>query len=578
MDDAILYLSDELKLKAFELNYAKLEASTTPLNLDALRLCVRLLPDSVSEPHEKLRDLLLRRLRDERHDPEFYQIAEACTSNAAFAVVLFTTIHQDLAATAEPLHPCPTKPDALTSVLSEDYMHPTATLLRFLKCSFWLPPNSLHVLEPSLFRTLSAFVGTEGLTEAALDALSALLSLLSRRRHEPIYVANPGTEVPWLEVDSASGRFVLCQPIIDEWLWTAFKTLHPAHFETKSSNLYKVWFQWISQAVTDGLDPAGVYEDLYWARVRTGLLTGFADQRKYCLGIVRASLLAAQRDISTDTMRMQVSRRDVYIKAYDRYFSLYETIVLDRYANQIEACLPELSALFGPQSVVTASMATTLLSSGLDPQVQEGIRKIVGNWYFGFMSGSQSPLSKDFESLAEHTTFLVRGFLPWATQGSLFTSTMKATRMKTECKHGAALVTLITRFITSKYSHEGYRDELLVRILGFVLDAGGKMFQMSTLYLLEGLIRGYDEGAEHGEFSTASVCFLSEALNEFATQFLATMRRTHPLTLRTRAALTHLRTNPAVAASNRGHPPSIENARASGDCWRLVQGLLQATL
>ncbi|KAJ8117556.1 hypothetical protein OPT61_g1264 [Boeremia exigua] len=502
MDDAILYMSDELKLKAFELNWAKLDASTTHLQLDALRLCVRLLPQvspgQPSEPHEKLRDLLLHRLLDESHDSEhLYQLAEACTINASFAVLLFATLYDDLGRAAATISARENGANQ-AGLDVEEHVRRTAAYITFLKCSFWLPPNSLHVIIPQLLGLLLSFLKTESLNEVALDAASALLSLASRRRQEPIHVANPGTEAPWVEMDSASGQFILCQPIVDESLWTYYKALDPARFESKSSKLYKVWFQWISQAVTEGFDPEGIYEDLYWERVRTGLLTGYADQRKYCLGIIRASLLAAQRNIDTHIMRMDVSQRDVYVKSYDRYFVLYETIVLDRYANQIEACLSELSALFGSQATVTASMATTLLSSGLDPQVQEGIRKIVGNWYLGFVNGSENPLSKDAESLAEHTSFLVKGFLPWATLGSMFTSTLRATRTSTECAHGAALVKVITRFVTSTFSTTENREELLVSVLNFVLDAGGKMFQMSTLYLLGGLINGYDNLVQTG--------------------------------------------------------------------------------
>ncbi|KAH6642071.1 hypothetical protein C7974DRAFT_94767 [Boeremia exigua] len=500
MDDTILYMSDELKLKAFELNWAKLEASTTHLQLNALRLCVRLLPQvkpgQSSEPHEKLRDLLLRRLLDERQDQEhLYQLAEACTKNASFAVLLFATINENLEHAIADIPKGSEHTESNVSV--EEHTRRTAAFITFLKCSFWLPPDSLHVLSPHLLGLLLSFVGTEGLTEAALDAASALLSLSSLRRQTPIHVASPGTEAPWTELDTASGQFVLSQPVVNDSLWNCFKLLPPAQFENKSSNLFKVWFQWISQAATEGFDPEGVYEDLYWARIRVGLLTGFADQRKYCLGIVRASLLAARRDINTPTMRLQVDKRDIYIKAYDRYLILYETIVLDRYANQIEACLSELSALFG-HSVVTASMATTLLSSGLDPQVQESTRKIVGNWYFGFVSGSEDPLAKDQESLKEHTSFLIKGFLPWATQGSLFASTLKATRANTKCVHGAALAQLMARFAGSVFSDSAYREELLVSVLNFVLDAGGRMFQMSPLYLMEGLIRGFDEAAQEG--------------------------------------------------------------------------------
>src|SRR5690242_3000428 len=366
MDDAILYMSHELRLKAFELNWAKLEASTAHLQLDALSLCVRLLPQAKplqpSEPHEKLRDLFLHRLLDESQDPQhLYELAEACSSNTSFAVSLFTTIHEDLerARAAFSLrgkgahHPNP-------DVSADERVRRIVTFITFLKCSFWLPPDNLHVISPHLLDILLSFVGTDGLTEAASDAVSALLSLAGRRHQKSIHVANPGAEAPWLELDTSSGRFVLCKPLVDDSLWTHLKALDATHFENKSSKIFKIWFQWISQSVTEGIDLEAVYEDLYWDRVRLGLLTGFADQRKYCLGIVRASLLAAKRDINTSTMRMQFDQRSMYVKAYDRYFILYEIIVLDRYANQIEACLPELSALFSSQSVVSASMATTL--------------------------------------------------------------------------------------------------------------------------------------------------------------------------------------------------------------------------
>lgn len=504
MDDAILYLSDESAIKALELNWAKLGEPTTLLDLNALRLCIRLLStnsanSSSGRSYKELRDLVLHRLPREPQDSKhLYQLAEICSTNQTFTWVLLHQIAVDLGIAAAQLSTARREDYDLHGHVftAEEYLSQTATYMTFLKCSFWLPHDSHHYVAPGTLKLLAGFIGLEELTEVALDTISALLSLLALRHQKSVVVANPGIiQMPWVEVDLTSSKSILGRSVIDNSIWTHLETLNPAYFSTKSSKLFKVWFQWISLAVKDGIDMQGVYEELYWNRVRIGLLTGFADQRKFCLGIIRASLLAAQRDINTDTMRLQVDRRDVYTKAYDRYFVLYETIVLDRYANQIEACLSELSALFGSGSVVTPSMATTLLSCGLDPQVQEGIRKIVGNWYFAFMSSSQSPLSKDQESLAEHTNFLVESFLSWATQGSLYTSTLKSTRTSTECVHGAALVNLISRFLVSKHSGEEYRTELLERLLGFILDAGGKIFQISTLYLLEGLIKGYDEAA-----------------------------------------------------------------------------------
>jgi tRNA guanosine-2'-O-methyltransferase len=122
----------------------------------------------------------------------------------------------------------------------------------------------------------------------------------------------------------------------------------------------------------------------YWDKIRIGLLNGHADQRKYCLGIIRQSLLAAQNDISTPTMQFFVAERAQYLKAYERYAALFETIVLDRYANQVQACLPELTKVI--RSEVTPLMASTLLSAALNPMVQDGVRKLVGNWYIEYVT------------------------------------------------------------------------------------------------------------------------------------------------------------------------------------------------
>lgn len=149
-----------------------------------------------------------------------------------------------------------------------------------------------------------------------------------------------------------------------------------------SSKMFRTWFQWISQAVEDKIRLDCLNNDSYWSKLQAGLLHGHADQRKYCIGIIQQSLLAAQDDINSPTMRFHIGKRDEYLKAYDQYSALFETIVLDRYANQVQACLPELSKLM--HSKITPSMACTLLSAALNPLVQDGVRKLVGNWYINY--------------------------------------------------------------------------------------------------------------------------------------------------------------------------------------------------
>jgi tRNA guanosine-2'-O-methyltransferase len=99
---------------------------------------------------------------------------------------------------------------------------------------------------------------------------------------------------------------------------------------------------------------------------------------------MRQSLLAAQDDINTPTMRFHIRERDKYFRAYDQYSALFETIVLDRYANQVQACLPELTKVM--HSDITPSMTSTLLSAALNPLVQDGVRKLVGKWYIDYVT------------------------------------------------------------------------------------------------------------------------------------------------------------------------------------------------
>jgi tRNA guanosine-2'-O-methyltransferase len=105
-----------------------------------------------------------------------------------------------------------------------------------------------------------------------------------------------------------------------------------------------------------------------------------------------------------------------------------------------------------------------------------------------------------------HVEFLLNGFLPWATLGELFTSTLIANRDTTVSVHGASLADVIARFIlispdtahtepelpdgSIKSCVNSSRRAVIFGVLDFILDARGKIFQFSILYLLEGLAKG----------------------------------------------------------------------------------------
>jgi tRNA guanosine-2'-O-methyltransferase len=371
--------------------------------------------------NERLHGLLVARIPQETLDSDhFYNLARILCSNGPFADAFFRgNIYQGLLALLPELSRHTDVTDELEGSVTRDVRR-AKSYLTLLKCSYWLPSNCYHVVDSSSLGLLSQFMGIEVTDDIAQDAISALLSLL--RRGEPIVVAAPSVaRQSWLNLDAISGQAVLSTSIIDDCLWERLSALEHKnqtggesmcpissvcrdshhsgmrkHFSMllnfycchagtdngtgkRSSKIFRTWFQWMFQAANDKVQLRCLHDSSYWEIIRQGLLSGYADQRKYCIGIIRHSLLAAQSDICTPVMDFRVAERAVYLKAYEQYSALFETIVLDRYANQVQACLPELTKLL--QTVVTPPMVSTLLSAALSPMVQDGVRKLVGNWY-----------------------------------------------------------------------------------------------------------------------------------------------------------------------------------------------------
>ncbi|PSN65982.1 hypothetical protein BS50DRAFT_495070 [Corynespora cassiicola Philippines] len=463
--DVLQFLDAAARKSAFEHYWNQLEAASARLDLDTLRTVIRLLP-SIQEdisPYERLGALIVEHIPKESEDAEhLYNLAEACLSNSQLGWQLLDYFTSYL----EILNTGPRSDLQEISFQGRDiprdiFVSNAAAYLIFAKCSYWLPPTYKHLITPTWPQIILNLLGLEGLDDACHDTLSSLLALLCH----------------------PTGAKLDTQ-IIHQQLWTRFAELPSDYFSASSSKAFRTWFQWISHAAAQGTDIEGIYDPIYWQRLRAGLLTGFGDQRKYCLGILKQSLVLSRRNINTPLMEMEIARQPEYLKQYDRYSTLFETIVLDRYPNQVQACLPELTNLLGPGSLISSGWTTTLLSTALNPKVQDGIRKQIGSWYIDYAIKEHGPI-------ANHTEFLVEGFLPWGTQGSLFTSSLMSTQTSTVCAHGDALADLISRFFAVVPSDTARRN-LLSSILRYILSTGGKMFQPSVLYILQGLIAGLE--------------------------------------------------------------------------------------
>ncbi|RMZ71350.1 hypothetical protein GMOD_00005892 [Pyrenophora seminiperda CCB06] len=478
----ILSLLDQhAKNEAFDASLAKLKAAPHGIDIDTLDICVRLLPSESPElvqpekisQHEELWDILLGRLVDEESSPErLYKIAETCLSHGPFAAEqLNTKFECNLSSLAQQL------PSGET-----EGFHAIKAYLGFLKCSFWLPTGYCHMANPAILRLLSSFLTIHGLEDVAHDTFSAFFSLLK----------NDGEDLA-----------TRSETINNLSLWDQLNALDVRYFAARSSKIYRTWFQWISLAASNGLRLTCVEDEKYWRKLRLGLVKGHADQRKYCLGIIRQSFLVTQNVI--DTPSMQYDPGNVDGEKYELYSTLFETIVLHRYTGQVEDSLPTLTKLLGSSSktapsCITAAMTTTLLTAALDPLIQESIRKMVGRWYMNFVIERRGDISG-------HIHFLFEGFLPWATEGNLFTSTLTNTRTTTVCSHGDALAAVIARFASDTEGKPSFIPSVdfdvqevgvdnrggravILGVVRYITNARGRLFQPAIMYLLNGLIMG----------------------------------------------------------------------------------------
>ncbi|CAI6341308.1 unnamed protein product [Periconia digitata] len=475
---ALRFSTEENQKLAFDHHFRTLDAAPSDqVDLDALRLCVRLLPSRTHEiaSYERIEQFYLSRIIHIKDDTEcLYLLAEICLSNHQLGHEVLRSVTKSILEKVAKAR----QNDTNGSDYSDDAeLQTVVAYLGFLKASFWLPPTQLHYITSDLLESLLACIGVDGLDGYAHDALSALFHLLKlpgARTINPYALAFGSSYADHIRIHSD-----VDPKIFDDSLFIRYEELPAEYFSKNSGKAFRSWFQWIDHATANNIKLNTIKSPFYWSTLRKGLLDGFADQRRYCLGIIHQSVMLSDTDINTPYMNFKAENKSATASQYERYSTLFETVVLDRYVNQSQARLPEMSVLFGPQSLISPSWTTALLSAALSSKVQDGIRKLVGNWYINY-------IINETDSAVAHVDFFVEGFLPWATQGSLFTSTLTSSRITTQCAHGVNLANALTKLVLAIPQE----SSLLTDIFSYILETGGKIFAPAVLYLVEGILGG----------------------------------------------------------------------------------------
>lgn len=272
---------------------------------------------------------------------------------------------------------------------------------------------------------------------------------------------------------------------------------------------YSLWLRWLLAVEQAGIDLSSHIDELYWDHILHGLRRGDAEIRKLCLNILKLSLVAESNRIDTAT-RTQ----------FERYATVFETIVLGRYINQIQECEGDLDDLVSASSAVGLKWLYTLIASGLDSQMQESNRKFIGGWVMraGLHSGTQ------------FQRFLRDDFLPWATQGSLFVGALKRdVHGNASCSHGDRL----SDYLAHVLRHLEHDEEVRSTTWSYVTSK--KTFTYAKVWLLKALSECHTAGSStlhgtvNGEVSSEQITRgLPDAARDYVSKKLAELGASVP--------------------------------------------------
>ncbi|KXS94619.1 hypothetical protein AC578_10642 [Pseudocercospora eumusae] len=282
-------------------------------------------------------------------------------------------------------------------------------------------------------------------------------------------------------------KLLHCKPDVlnkfESDLWSRIVQLVEGKNALNQTLGYSLWLRWILSG--NCVDPKILKQDEYWDALISGLRRGDSERRKSSLQVLRASveICTAEPSLASIITAQASSTASIESvrKQYIRFCTVFETIVLGRYLNQVQECEPDLDFLASTTSAVKPAFLFALLESALDQRMQEANRKWIGSWCL------RSNLRTD--EVDSFMTFLRSTLLPWATSGYLFTATLKQVDGHLKCEHGERLAT----YVSSALLNDGHMAKNFIGTIAATIRARQtNSFAYSTVYLVEGIGRALD--------------------------------------------------------------------------------------
>ncbi|EKG16538.1 tRNA/rRNA methyltransferase SpoU [Macrophomina phaseolina MS6] len=434
----------------------------------------------------RLASVLLEIVRSSSPDAIPADLVQLCARHQSLATEVFAKVSALLAksalqlketdALAVPTSAIPWRHGAAAEIQTglpyDDNLAEEVLYLTFLKIFFW--SESPCAISTDLLQALLVLLGArcEALALASRDCLSAAFHCLQT-----------GKATLDMTHGLESDVFDEVSIPVGDLIWSRIKDLLSTPATLGYSPLaFHTWFRWFALSGAMGPSRSLLKQHEYWTFLQLGLHEGFSEQRKFCLHILRASIRLAMD--GTEDLHPYISgaTQPGFESDFTRYCTLFETIILGRYLNQVEECMPDLQNLAW-KSKVHPTWIITLLRASLRPGVQDGIRKLIGNRLLrGLipMPDSASGIYLD----------LLSSFLPWASQGFLFTGSLHRNKQHIRCGHGESLSSFICKLLQNCPQDEA-RQSFARVILSYIDEKGQYFFQHALPYCLQGILDGF---------------------------------------------------------------------------------------
>ncbi|KAF2148264.1 hypothetical protein K461DRAFT_247613 [Myriangium duriaei CBS 260.36] len=252
----------------------------------------------------------------------------------------------------------------------------------------------------------------------------------------------------WLRTAHIQARASTAQPLpnsfsIHETLWQWIEALTAQGRRSMNSSVgFFLWSRMLELPVNASHLLQLVTNDGYGEKIQEAMVDGDMEIRRLSVFITRQTInLISTNDMEVKNKHIYIDRspsgKATATSDFEKFCTVYETIVLGRYLNQVKDCLPTLDQLATPTSTtLPASWILTVLRPSVSNLMQESIRNLLGDWL----------MTRRFNAGLHFEVFgklLHDRILPWAVQGSLFTSSVQGTRLSCRCEHGEKLAEFI---------------------------------------------------------------------------------------------------------------------------------------